>query len=190
MAYPKFNNLGDRIYWAYANLAMLFAALKMGKAQYDRQTFMIRAKMFKGLRTESMQIHSMFIDQHFKIETGSSCAYCGNESNNLALDHILPKSKGGKDSGDNLIKACKSCNSSKRDLDLLEWSYKEELLINPWVMRNYLKLIYEYSKENDLLDKHREELDFSTLPFNPDYLPLNLPHPEDYFDDLIYDEDC
>lgn len=40
------------------------------------------------------------------------CQYCGT-SNKLTLDHVLPKSRGGKSSWDNLVTACQSCNSQK-----------------------------------------------------------------------------
>ncbi len=43
-----------------------------------------------------------------------TCAYCGR-FRDLTVDHIHPKSKGGKDSWENLISACKKCNSSKGD---------------------------------------------------------------------------
>lgn len=43
-----------------------------------------------------------------------TCAYCG-KYRDLTIDHIHPKSKGGKDSWDNLISACFKCNSRKGD---------------------------------------------------------------------------
>jgi 5-methylcytosine-specific restriction endonuclease McrA len=52
-----------------------------------------------------------------------SCAYCGSP-HNLTMDHVVPISKGGKTTSDNVIPACISCNSSKKDKDMLEW-YKE-----------------------------------------------------------------
>lgn len=42
------------------------------------------------------------------------CQYCGS-SKDLTLDHVLPKSRGGRTSWDNLITACKLCNSKKGD---------------------------------------------------------------------------
>lgn len=42
------------------------------------------------------------------------CQYCGNR-NQLTLDHVIPKSKGGKHSWDNVVIACESCNSYKSD---------------------------------------------------------------------------
>ena len=45
---------------------------------------------------------------------GNRCQYCGTHED-LTLDHVLPKSRSGKSSWDNLITACKSCNSKKGD---------------------------------------------------------------------------
>lgn len=39
------------------------------------------------------------------------CAYCGGEA--TEADHVIPKDSGGKDELDNLLAACKPCNSSK-----------------------------------------------------------------------------
>ncbi|WP_026997914.1 HNH endonuclease [Flectobacillus major] len=43
------------------------------------------------------------------------CQYCGSKED-LTLDHVQPKSRGGRTSWDNLITACKRCNSKKGDL--------------------------------------------------------------------------
>jgi len=45
---------------------------------------------------------------------GGHCQYCGS-SRDLTLDHVHPRSRGGKTSWDNLVTACKSCNSRKGD---------------------------------------------------------------------------
>ena len=50
------------------------------------------------------------------------CVYCGSSHiKSLTLDHVIPQSKGGKDSWDNLVTACRSCNSEKADLTLEEY---------------------------------------------------------------------
>lgn len=41
------------------------------------------------------------------------CAYCGLEANEV--DHIVPKVRGGEDSLDNCVAACRKCNSEKKD---------------------------------------------------------------------------
>lgn len=42
------------------------------------------------------------------------CQYCGS-SHNLTIDHVLPKSRGGKDTWENLVTACDKCNVKKGD---------------------------------------------------------------------------
>ena len=46
------------------------------------------------------------------------CCYCGtdlrtSEPSELTLDHLLPRSLGGDNSNDNLVLACRSCNSAR-----------------------------------------------------------------------------
>ena len=52
---------------------------------------------------------------------GERCVYCGGEEN-LQLDHLLPRSKGGNDASDNLVVACKQCNSTRQNMNLTAWS--------------------------------------------------------------------
>ena len=42
------------------------------------------------------------------------CQYCG-ATDNLTIDHVVPRSKGGGTNWKNLITACKSCNAKKGD---------------------------------------------------------------------------
>jgi 5-methylcytosine-specific restriction endonuclease McrA len=43
---------------------------------------------------------------------GYQCAYCGTR-HDLTIDHIVPRSQGGKDSWENLVTACQDCNTRK-----------------------------------------------------------------------------
>jgi hypothetical protein len=53
------------------------------------------------------------------------CVYCGfNNVKLLTLDHVIPQSKGGKNSWNNLVTACRKCNSEKADLTLEEYGKK------------------------------------------------------------------
>ena len=40
------------------------------------------------------------------------CVYCGNKKG-LTIDHVLPKSRGGKNSWTNLVTCCSPCNIKK-----------------------------------------------------------------------------
>jgi 5-methylcytosine-specific restriction endonuclease McrA len=48
-----------------------------------------------------------------------SCQYCGG-TKHLTLDHVIPRSKGGLHSWDNVVAACERCNSRKGDALLHE----------------------------------------------------------------------
>ena len=44
-----------------------------------------------------------------------TCQYCGAQSRDLTIDHILPKRHGGPMTWDNLVACCRRCNTKKGD---------------------------------------------------------------------------
>ncbi len=56
----------------------------------------------------------MLTRQNIFKRDGYCCQYCGTVDE-LTLDHVVPKSRGGKSNWDNLTTACKRCNSRKGD---------------------------------------------------------------------------
>ena len=50
--------------------------------------------------------------ENIKARDGHKCVYCGS-TENLTVDHVRPKSKGGTDTADNLVTACRPCNQAK-----------------------------------------------------------------------------
>lgn len=181
--YPIFANFGELLFWSYANLQMLFVAIKEDKTKYEPMCYMIRAKAFKAYKEGRWKIHDLFEFNIEKIKTNNYCWYCGKEMepSQLTKDHVFPRIKSGRDSLDNIIMVCKTCNSSKGKMDLFEWYEKvrdEWPPINVWV--HYLKNIYLYSVENELMDKSLEEMDAMELPFKWRYIPLDYPQPEVY----------
>lgn len=50
---------------------------------------------------------------------GHRCQYCGAQAENI--DHVVPRSRGGTHTWDNVVAACRRCNSAKED-HLLEES--------------------------------------------------------------------
>lgn len=43
------------------------------------------------------------------------CQYCGKRGGELTIDHVMPKSRGGKGVWDNLVTACRTCNLKKKN---------------------------------------------------------------------------
>jgi len=69
---------------------------------------------------------------------GYRCLYCGEDRKKLlTVDHVIPKSKGGKDSWNNLVTACKKCNNEKSDLPVEEFG---KLLKQPYTP-HYLMML-------------------------------------------------
>jgi 5-methylcytosine-specific restriction endonuclease McrA len=44
-----------------------------------------------------------------------TCQYCRVRSNDLTLDHVVPRSRGGPTSWENVVACCRRCNAQKRD---------------------------------------------------------------------------
>ena len=42
-----------------------------------------------------------------------TCQYCGKETRQLTLDHVIPRHRGGQHTWENVVSACISCNRRK-----------------------------------------------------------------------------
>lgn len=174
----KYETIKELIFWSYANLAMAHTAVERNQEKYGTFNYVIRAKLFKGLKDETMNMRTIFDDEKIKLQTGQICNYCGSDEK-LALDHIFAQKVGGNDDAENLIFACRSCNSSKGKKDLMEWmNYRGEFL-PLMIIRRYLKLVFKYCKENELLETKVEELDDLKLPFKWEFIPTKYPKPNE-----------
>lgn len=155
---------------------MLQAFLESKKKSYDRICYAVRAKAFKAYKEERWNIHSLYEDNNWKMSYGQSrCWYCGRHTSDcgkLTAEHIFPRRSGGDDSFDNIAYACKSCNSSKGTNDFIDWYMKSFESYPPVpLVCIYLKLVYKYTVEHNLLTSPIEKLEMMALPF--DYHSLN-----------------
>lgn len=46
---------------------------------------------------------------------GNRCVYCGSTHRQLTVDHVMPKSRGGGNTWENLVCCCTECNNFKGD---------------------------------------------------------------------------
>ena len=71
----------------------------------------IALKFYDKLHISEVKFTRRNIYEHY----GYKCCYCGNkfETTNLNLDHVTPKSKGGKTNWENIVTSCIPCNLKK-----------------------------------------------------------------------------
>lgn len=50
---------------------------------------------------------------------GDACVYCGAAA--ASIDHMTPIARGGRTTPGNVVPACTSCNSRKKDMPFDEW---------------------------------------------------------------------
>lgn len=169
---PK--TVGESLYLSMASLGMAFASERHGKRTYQQSDYIVRNKNYYGYLKGSIQLGSFLNDEKWKMGTSDACCYCGSRVD-LTLDHLIPQVRDGKHSADNLVVACRSCNSSKNKLDFLEWMAKKGIFPSIGLLRRYLKLAIHYCMENELMDILLE--------------PKQVPRPKQpsLFDDLEMD---
>ncbi len=87
------------------------------------------------------------------------CAYCATKfpRNQLSRDHLVPKSKGGKDVWMNVVTACRKCNNEKDSRSVAEFRPLVYVPYQPCRAEHFL-----LSGRNILTDQH-------------DYLAASLP---------------
>lgn len=51
------------------------------------------------------------------------CYYCHRKFpyKELTMDHLVPLARGGRSTKDNLVPACKDCNTKKKNMMSVEW---------------------------------------------------------------------
>jgi hypothetical protein len=170
----QLSTVGELLHWSYANLAMAHAAVSSNTAKYDRVHFMIRARLFAGLCSGRMTLGSLAEDERMKMNYPQACCYCGTNEQ-LSIDHLIPTKRGGADSADNLVWACRPCNSAKGATDVLEWYQKKQAFPPLLLIRRYLKLAIDLAQRAQAMNAAVD--DSLDLPFALKGIPITYPEP-------------
>lgn len=152
----------------------LSAALKKGKEVVDRQVENALLKRALGYSYVEVTKERIVDTGQKKRHGGESeltekewefavkyfngrCCYCGKYMSNPTKDHIKPLHDGGSLRRDNIIPCCKSCNSSKKDNEMMSWYQKQ-----PFYSKERMQKINDYVNFvlslGDLLDEEIGEL--------------------------------
>jgi 5-methylcytosine-specific restriction endonuclease McrA len=54
-----------------------------------------------------------FSKRNVLIRDGFVCSYCGEHYSKMTIDHIIPKSQGGRSTFENCVACCRNCNAQK-----------------------------------------------------------------------------
>ena len=168
--------VGDLLYWCYANLAMMATVLENAASRPGRQHYSIRARLYAGLRSGTMNVRGYLDDEKLKLTLPRHCWYCGSKEQ-LSADHIVPQARGGCHGGENLVYACRRCNSSKGSKDLLEWMHQRGQFPPLYLLRRYLKMAIEHCRRHQLMDLSLANIDGvkDSLPFALHMIPRRFP---------------
>jgi len=135
----------DELYWQYAKIIS-------ESAKFGKKNFGFIMSKFKELQSGKIKWSTTIREYVKEHESPDECIYCGSKDN-LTVEHILPRSRGGPDIPDNAVMVCQKCNSSKGDKRLYEWKglkYKDEH--HRIAEGKYLKLLYKLHEQRVTLD--------------------------------------
>lgn len=77
-----------------------------------------------------------------------ACQYCGKQTKDLTLDHVMPRHRGGGHSWENIVAACKGCNHHKagRTPEEARMLLRHEPYMPTY---SYFRTFYHYLESND-----------------------------------------
>ncbi|WP_444664214.1 HNH endonuclease [Cellulomonas sp. CW35] len=64
------------------------------------------------------------------------CAYCGAADRSLQRDCVLPISRGGRYTVENVVPACGPCNASKCNTEVVSWLRRKKLDERAFLLRH------------------------------------------------------
>jgi 5-methylcytosine-specific restriction endonuclease McrA len=102
----------DEILYEYAKL--------ISRSAYGSLERPFITDRFFKLKNETIKISDTIREWEREQSLPRECVFCGSKEY-LSTDHLIPRNRGGDDSSDNLVLACKSCNSSRGDKGVFEW---------------------------------------------------------------------
>jgi 5-methylcytosine-specific restriction endonuclease McrA len=98
------------------------ATLKYNRLHPEKNRAHVNGYRAKKLNAESDVSGVRILMELYTILGRANCFYCGKDiSGKIVWDHVVPLSRGGTHTPDNLVETCRACNSSKSDKLKHEW---------------------------------------------------------------------
>lgn len=171
----KVRTVHDLLCKAYTDLSVADTRIDielLNPTGYRESTF---GKYFRGERKPDV----LMKEEREKMKKGHICHYCEKpfpSDKGLEIEHMLPTSRGGPNKNENVVYACRSCNSKKNNRDFITWALDSDLGFPPiGLIRHYLKLVWEYCEKNEWMEMDLTEakkLPNQKVPFDWESLKL------------------
>lgn len=152
----------DLLYWQYAKL--------IARSAGHEKNFGFTMDRFKKLQSGDISWSGSIREYIKEREVSGQCIYCGSKQDQ-SVDHLIPRARGGPETGDNAVTACKACNSSRGDKGIYEWFELDRRNAVPRIVEGkYLKELYALHERKGTLDVDRKTLDRLCKDCRPGYL--------------------
>ena len=147
---PFVRTIREEILYEYAKL--------ISRSAYGRLQRGFIADGFMKLRDGEIFISDTIREWEREQELPKECVFCGS-GQDLTTDHLIPHSRGGDDSADNLVLACKSCNTSRGGKGIFEWlGLKKKDELHRLVAGKYLKQLLHVHEAAGTLEISKDQL--------------------------------
>jgi hypothetical protein len=145
---PYVQTIEDEIFYEYAKL--ISRTVFRGEINYR-----FVSDRFKALRSGDATMSGTIREWQREQELPRECVFCGS-SNDLQVDHLIPRSRGGPDSADNTVWSCSTCNTSRGDKGVFQWlGLKRKDALHRLVAGKYLKELYALHEQMGTLTVHK-----------------------------------
>jgi hypothetical protein len=147
---PYVKSIKEEILYEYAKL--------ISRSAYKSLQRGFITDRFKKLRNGDITISDTIREWEREQELPKECVFCGAEKE-LSTDHLIPISRGGHDSADNLVLACKSCNASRGDKGIFQWlGLEKKDSLQRLVAGKYLKELLRVHEAAGTLEVSKDDL--------------------------------
>lgn len=118
----------EPIHYASARRAITLIVKGAAVMEKDRDIFVhLELKLPSVIRLRDYrripQRQQTLTRKHIYIRDGYMCQYCAKllAAIDMTLDHVVPESRGGRSTWENLVACCRDCNRKKNDRTPEEW---------------------------------------------------------------------
>jgi hypothetical protein len=147
---PYVKTIREEIFYEYAKL--------ISRSAYGTLQRAFITDRFKKLRDGEITISGTIREWEREQELPRECVFC-KSAIDLTKDHLIPRNRGGDDSPDYLVLACKSCNTSRGDKGIFEWlGLEKKDNLHRLVAGKYLKQLLQTHTASGTLEITKSQL--------------------------------